>query len=213
MVTFCLATTGNDNYVRDKDEKFSVISIIGSQGTGKTTLARSVYNARKVKKHFDIKVWLCVSEKLDVKSLMIEIIESACIDRPHDLHRLINLDTIQRILNQELKGKRFLIVFDDITSGQINAGWKTLWPSFKLGKKGSKIILTTCDQDVEKTMKMEKINLKSKEEDEDYRRSLSGGVNPTDLPTKEPRGRHVAPKLGESPLASEPGRKVMQSKL
>ncbi|XP_008809126.1 disease resistance protein RGA2-like [Phoenix dactylifera] len=226
MVNFLLAT-GN-SYVCGNDVNFAVVSIVGIHGVGKTTLARCVYNDRNIQGHFDIKVWLCVSDEFNVKRLMIEIIESACIQRPHDLHRLINLDTIQGILNQVLMEKKFLVVFDGIRSDQIIAGWETLWPSFKFGKKGSRIILTTCDQNIGEMMEMKTINLKGIE-GQDYWRLFeqwaSRGVNPRDLPILKSVVKQIAPKLGGSPLAAkmvglkiasmlrEQGQKIMQSKL
>ena len=48
----------------------SVITIVGMAGIGKTTTAKLVYNHELVKKHFDVKMWLCVSENFDVKRIL-----------------------------------------------------------------------------------------------------------------------------------------------
>ncbi|KAF7143301.1 hypothetical protein RHSIM_Rhsim05G0157600 [Rhododendron simsii] len=66
--------------VLDKDLHHRVVSIIGFPGLGKTTLARKVYNsARKSKvyilcrRRFYCAAWICVSERLNVKTLLQDI--------------------------------------------------------------------------------------------------------------------------------------------
>ena len=54
----------------------SVIPIVGMAGLGKTTIAQLVYNDKRVKKHFDEKIWVCVSESFDVKRILREILEA-----------------------------------------------------------------------------------------------------------------------------------------
>jgi hypothetical protein len=43
---------------------------------GKTTLAQYIYNDSRVKKHFGLMIWVCVSDFFDKRRITKEIIES-----------------------------------------------------------------------------------------------------------------------------------------
>ncbi|KAB2088778.1 hypothetical protein ES319_A03G021900v1 [Gossypium barbadense] len=63
------------------DEKdIPVLPIVGIGGIGKTTLAQLVFNEESVKSHFELRIWVCVTEDFDIKQLMIKIIKSATDD-------------------------------------------------------------------------------------------------------------------------------------
>ncbi|RVW70290.1 putative disease resistance protein RGA3 [Vitis vinifera] len=87
-----------------------VIPIVGMGGLGKTTLAQLVYNDEKVTKHFELKMWVCVSDDFDVRRATKSVLDSAT-GKNFDL---MDLDILQSKLRDILKGKRYLLVLDDV---------------------------------------------------------------------------------------------------
>ncbi|RWR76748.1 putative disease resistance protein RGA3 [Cinnamomum micranthum f. kanehirae] len=63
-------------------EDVLVIPIVGMGGIGKTTLAQFAYNHEDVDDHFNLKMWICVSDDFDFKSLQSKIIERAADAHP-----------------------------------------------------------------------------------------------------------------------------------
>ncbi|KAK2376390.1 putative disease resistance protein RGA1 [Trifolium repens] len=95
--------------VRDS-EFLSVYPIVGLGGVGKTTLAQVVYNDVRVSNNFNTKIWIYVSEAFSVKRILCSIIESIATEKCDTL----DLDVIQRKVQEQLQGKRYLLVLDDV---------------------------------------------------------------------------------------------------
>lgn len=60
----------------NQQKKFSVISIVGIRGLGKTALAQSIYNQKSVEQHFSLRIWVCVSDGFDIYDILQNIMES-----------------------------------------------------------------------------------------------------------------------------------------
>ncbi|TYI34671.1 hypothetical protein ES332_A03G025100v1 [Gossypium tomentosum] len=126
------------------DEKdIPVLPIVGIGGIGKTTLAQLVFNEESVKSHFELGIWVCVTEDFDIKQLMIKIIKSATGMNCKDM----NKEELHKVLQDCLNGKRFFMVLDDVWNDD-NKKWRELKDLLCEGAQGSRIIVTTRSLDV-----------------------------------------------------------------
>nr|XP_024934403.2 putative disease resistance protein At3g14460 [Ziziphus jujuba var. spinosa] len=126
--------------------KVSVIPIIGMGGIGKTTLAQLVYNDHAVEKHFDLKLWVFVSQEFDICKVTKTVLCAVTTSGSHSYDDT-NLDLLQRKLKEGLTGKKFLIVLDDVWNEDYN-DWQKMRTPFNFGSHGSKIIVTARSKEV-----------------------------------------------------------------
>ena len=122
-----------------------VVPIVGMGGIGKTTLAQLAYNDERVVGRFEIRVWVCVTDRFDPVRVTRTILRSG--GSRSDADRDEGFDSLQVRLSKKLEGKRFLVVFDDVW-GKRNGDWDRLWKPMRSGKRGSKVIVTTRNADV-----------------------------------------------------------------
>ena len=78
----------------------TAISIVGTAGLGKTTLAQHVFNDEQVDMHFVVKHWVSVSGGLDVRKILKGVVESDSDQ----------LEILKNEIKNKFKGKRFLLV-------------------------------------------------------------------------------------------------------
>ncbi|MFS7926014.1 putative P-loop containing nucleoside triphosphate hydrolase, leucine-rich repeat domain superfamily [Helianthus anomalus] len=119
-------------------QNFSIVPIVGMGGLGKTTLARILYDDAEVKKHFELKAWVSVSDPFDICNISKVILQSV----KGEGKELTDQNLLQVALKNQLKDKRFLIVLDDVWSESYE-DWQTLVSPFKECAPGSKIVMTT----------------------------------------------------------------------
>ncbi|CAK9153332.1 unnamed protein product [Ilex paraguariensis] len=134
-----------DNSSHQND--LSVYAIWGMGGLGKTSLSQLVYNDPRVKTHFELRIWVCVSDDFSIQRLTRAIIESieggGC--------NILELDPLQLRLQEKLSGRRFLLVLDDVWN-EYHDKWDGLKIALRCGAKGSMLVVTTRSEEVARMM-------------------------------------------------------------
>ncbi|KDP29310.1 hypothetical protein JCGZ_19457 [Jatropha curcas] len=132
-----------------KDGKISVIPIVGIGGLGKTALAKLIYNDDRVKRLFELKMWVCVSEDFDIKILTEKIIKSTTNGMRLETENLSNLEMEQltKVLRKTIDEKKYLLVLDDVWNND-SMKWNQLKELLYMGGNGSKILVITRSNQV-----------------------------------------------------------------
>ncbi|CAI0428740.1 unnamed protein product [Linum tenue] len=125
-----------------EDSSF-VVPIVGIGGLGKTMLTQLVYCDDQVKAHFEIRVWVYVSQKFDIKGILGMILQSISRESQPDLA----LDVLKDKIQEEICGRRFLFVLDDVWEENVES-WEALGKYLKVGGSGSRVLVTTRSKEV-----------------------------------------------------------------
>ncbi|XXG85003.1 hypothetical protein AAC387_Pa11g0183 [Persea americana] len=188
-----------------------VISLVGTGGIGKTTLAQLVYNDERVKNHFTRRIWVCLTEDFSItgvtKMIMEDVIGSAC--------NLSELNTLQTQLVERLQNELVLLVLDDVWNGD-QTEWERLRLPLKCGKHGSKILVTTRSEKVARAVGANYIHNVIGLSDDDcwllFSSRAFAGRERDEYMESEDIGRQIVEKCKGVPLSAKTLASVMQRK-
>jgi len=96
------------------DHDIKVVSIVGTGGMGKTTLAQKIFSDTSVQKHCKVKIWLSITQHFDEVEMLRTAIKHAGGDHGNEHDKTL----LTRTLTNTLSTGRFILVLDDVWSVQ-----------------------------------------------------------------------------------------------
>ncbi|PHT39222.1 hypothetical protein CQW23_22795 [Capsicum baccatum] len=126
-------------------KELDVVSIVGMPGLGKTTLATTVFNHHVIDKYFDVRASCSISKEYNLRKVCSEILKQVL----GNVDGILDEDMPDK-LRKSLMRKRYLIVLDDIW--EVKA-WEEFRLCFQDDENGSRIMLTTRDEEVARQIK------------------------------------------------------------
>ncbi|KAJ1274043.1 hypothetical protein BS78_05G032800 [Paspalum vaginatum] len=191
--------------INGKSSDLQVLPIVGTGGFRKT-LARFVYRDQRIKEHFDLQMWVCVSTNFNKVRLTCEILDHVCTDR-RQYGETTNFSVLHDVLVKSIENKRFLLVLDDVWEDKDMSGWDSLSAPLRHNHvPGCMILATTRKPSVAKTVgTMDPVRVNGLGEKEFwlfFKACAFGNENHEGHPILQSIGQQIVNALKGCPLAA-----------
>ncbi|TVU35560.1 hypothetical protein EJB05_17456, partial [Eragrostis curvula] len=127
----------------DGQKSLKIVSIVGSGGLGKTTLAQVVHEHLKAQP-FDCCAFVSVGRNPNITNIFREMLEKLGIMYSSNMTSW-SVERFCEVLHEFLHGKRYNIVVDDVWDEKV---WKVISCALPDSNCGSKVIMTTRNSQV-----------------------------------------------------------------
>jgi hypothetical protein len=162
-----------------------------------------VYHDDRVKQHFQLRIWVSVSESFDERTITQETLEAAAYDQSI---ASTNINMLQETLSRVLPGKKYLLVLDNVWN-ENHDKWPIYRAALLSGELGSKIVVTSWNENVGRIMGgIEPYKLQQLSDDDNWSIFKSHAFRDGDsstYPQLELIGREIVKKPKGLPLASK----------
>ncbi|XP_078166379.1 disease resistance protein RPP13-like [Carex rostrata] len=112
----------------------AVITIVGTGGLGKTTLAHMIYKSAMAE--FEYHMMLSVSQQFSLTELLKRMLRQIIDSVPKEL----DVEYLMRELKKKLSSRRYLIILDDVWQVDV---WNHLKNALPDDKNGSRVLITS----------------------------------------------------------------------
>ncbi|XP_059639125.1 disease resistance protein RPM1-like [Cornus florida] len=131
------------NFVDAGGSPLRVVSVVGSPGSGKTTLVKIVYKDMRKEGRFDSHVWIPVGKSPNIEDLLKVMIVELYKEKqevPQAVKEMNTTEILRENIKKFLQKKHYLVVFDDVWEAET---WNQVKNALPDNRRGCRVILTT----------------------------------------------------------------------